>query len=179
MKAIADALRRRPWAAVVALLALAGVLGVGALYLATGGGDSKAAAARVCHPDLRRGVLPKWARGGFSDPVPRMPHVLGRSREIVAIVFGDPLFSPPSEKRNNKILWVSRRPVAAPSDLRIRAQRMERGRNVDRPVLRVVDGGPGPSIIDLPGAGCWRLTLSWSGRRDTVDLRYVRRARAT
>jgi len=155
----------------------AGLFGAGVLYLATAGGDSKEAAARVCHLDLRRGVLPEWSRGGFSDPVPRMPYALGRSREIVAIVFGDPLFWPPSEKRNNNILWVSGRPVTAPSDLRIRAQRMEGERNVDRPVLRVVDGGPGPSIVDLPRAGCCRLTLSWSGRQDTVDLRYVRRAR--
>jgi hypothetical protein len=179
MSAISDALRRRPWAAVVGPLGLICLFGTGVLSRVTAGGDSKAAAARVCQPDLRRGVLPEWARGGFSDPAPRMPHVLGRSREIVAIIWGDPLFSPPLERRNNKILWVSRAPVTTSSDLRIRAQRMEGRRNVDRPVRRVVKGGPGPSIVDLPGAGCWRLTLRWSGRQDTVDLRYVRRAPPT
>ena len=164
--------------------------GAGALYLATAGGETNgsaggetngsaggennAPAARACHPDVRRGALPSWARGGFSDPVPRMPHAVGRSREIAAIVFGDPLLSPPSQRRNNKILWVSRRPAADPSDLRILAQRMRRRQNVGEPAHRVVAGGPGPSIIDLPSAGCWRLTLSWSGRKDTLDLRYVR-----
>jgi hypothetical protein len=33
--------------------------------------------------------------------------------------------------------------------------------------------GTGPSIIDVPAAGCWRLTFSWSGRRDTLDLNYL------
>jgi uncharacterized protein involved in exopolysaccharide biosynthesis len=41
MMAIADALRRRPWAAVLASLV---VVGAGVLYLATAGGDPQAAA---------------------------------------------------------------------------------------------------------------------------------------
>jgi hypothetical protein len=47
-----------------------------------------------------------------------------------------------------------------------------------KPVMRQVTGGPGPSIVDLPAAGCWRLTLTWRqdpGRRqvrDTLDLAY-------
>jgi hypothetical protein len=116
-------------------------------------------------------VLPSWARGGFSSRAPRAPHAIGRSGEIAAIVFDDPLVWPPRKRRNNKLLWVSRRPGDDLSDLRIRAQRMDGARAVGRRVA----GGPGPSIIDLPGAGCWRLTLSWSGRQDTVDLRYERR----
>jgi hypothetical protein len=36
---------------------------------------------------------------------------------------------------------------------------------------REVAGGPGPSIVDLP-AGCWHLTLTWSGHTDALDLRY-------
>ena len=173
MKAMADVRRRRPWTAVVASLALACSLGAVVLYLATAGGETKASAARACDPELSRGVLPKWARAGFSDPAPRMPHALGRSGAIAAIVFGDPLSSPPSEEHSNKILWVSRRPVTALSHLRILAQRMERGRNAGPPARRVVEGGPGPSTVDLPRAGCWRLTLRWSGREDTLDLRYV------
>jgi hypothetical protein len=38
--------------------------------------------------------------------------------------------------------------------------------------MRVVPGGPGPSIVNLPQAGCWRLTLAWSGQTDTLDLAY-------
>jgi hypothetical protein len=131
--------------------------------------------APPCHSTVHHGVLPSWARTGFSDPRPRLPHVLGRSGEIAALVFGYPLRSPPAKDRGNKILWVSRRAVQPLSDLRIRAQRMEGGRRVGRPVARVVVGGPGPSGIDLPAPGCWRLTLRWSGRTDELDLRYVRR----
>jgi hypothetical protein len=131
--------------------------------------------APACHSAVHHGVLPTWARTGFSAPRPRLPHVIGRSGEIAALVFGYPLHSPPRKDRGNKILWVSRRAVKPLSDLRIRAQRMEGRRRVGRPVTRVVVGGPGPSGINLPAPGCWRLTLRWSGRADELDLRYVRR----
>jgi hypothetical protein len=146
-------------------------VGVAAASAAPAGSST----ARACHSSVRHGVLPSWARTGFSDPRPRLPHVIGRSGEIAALVFGYPLRSPPVKDRGNKILWVSRRAVKPLSDLRIRAQRMEGRRRVGRPVNRVVAGGPGPSGIDLPAPGCWRLTLRWSGRSDELDLRYVRR----
>jgi hypothetical protein len=129
----------------------------------------------ACHSVVRQGVLPTWARTGFSDPRPRLPHVLGRSGEIAALVFGYPLRSPAAKDRGNKILWVSRRDVKALSDLRIHAQRMDGRRRVGRPVTRVVVGGPGPSGINLPAPGCWRLTLRWSGRTDELDLQYAHR----
>jgi hypothetical protein len=59
------------------------------------------------------------------------------------------------------------------SDLRISAQRIAGATPVGARVLRRVMGGPGPSIIDLLAAGCWRLTLRWSRAVDTLDLRYV------
>jgi hypothetical protein len=43
---------------------------------------------------------------------------------------------------------------------------------VGAPVTRKVSGGPGPSIVNLPSPGCWRLTLRWSGRADSLDLSY-------
>jgi hypothetical protein len=132
------------------------------------------ASVRACHSDVRKGVLPTWARTGFSDPRPKLPHVLGRSGEIAALIFGYPLRSPPGKTRSNKILWVSRRAVEPLSDLRIRAQRMRGARRVGRHVVRVVRGGPGPSGINLPAPGCWRLTLQWSGRTDQLDLDYRR-----
>jgi hypothetical protein len=132
------------------------------------------ASARACHSALSKGVLPTWARTGFSDPRPKMPHVLGRSDEIAAVIFGYPLLSPPGKTRANKILWVSRRTVKPLSDLRIRAQRMRGTRRVGRHVVRVIRGGPGPSYVNLPSPGCWRLMLSWSGRSDSLDLEYRR-----
>jgi hypothetical protein len=127
----------------------------------------------ACHSAVGKGVLPTWARAGFSDPRPRLPHVLGRSGKIAALIFGYPLRSPEGRDRGNKILWVSRRDVKPLSDLRIHAQRMDGRRRVGRPVTRVVVGGPGPSGINLPAPGCWRLTLRWSGRTDELDLQYA------
>jgi len=43
---------------------------------------------------------------------------------------------------------------------------------IGSPVNRKVSGGPGPSIINLPTPGCWRLRVRWSGRADSLDLRY-------
>jgi hypothetical protein len=125
-------------------------------------------AARSCHAVVDRGVIPAWARTGFSDPEPRMPHVLGRHGRIVAILFGDPLVAPPARDRSNKILWVSHKRQQDPTTLRIRASRPGH-----RTLTRSVPGGPGPSLIDLP-AGCWHLHLRWADQRDRMDLRYAR-----
>src|ERR1700752_5313584 len=70
---------------------------------------------------IARGALPSWARTGFSDPNPSMPHVLGDSGRITAILFGDPLSEPPDKQRSNKILWVARDP--GHSELKIHAER--------------------------------------------------------
>jgi hypothetical protein len=150
---------------------------VAAVALATALLPSSAPASTpACHSAMRHGVLPPWARAGFSDPRPRMPHVLGRSGEIAAVVFGYPLLSPPAKNRANKILWVSRRPIKPPDELRIRAQRMRGDKPVGEHVVRVIQGGPGPSYLNLPARGCWRLSLQWSGRSDELDLDYLSRS---
>jgi hypothetical protein len=155
----------------LAVLALA----VGATVTAAAAGmSSSGAIVRPCQAQVQKGVLPTWARGGFSDRETRIPHVLGRSQRIVGILFGYPLLSPPRAGRNNKILWVAHKTPNA-SALRIRAQRMNGTSPVGRPVTRKVSGGPGPSIINLPSSGCWRLTLRWSNRIDSLDLRYLQR----
>jgi hypothetical protein len=155
------------------------VLVVGAVLVAlvvAGGGATVATAAAPCAPAIHRGVLPQWARGGFSDPRPRVAHVLGVHRRIAAILLGDPLTAPPRSQRSNKILWVAREaPGRGP--LLIRAQRMRGTHNVGGALARRVADGPGPSIIDLPTAGCWRLTLHWPGGTDRIDLRYALRRR--
>jgi hypothetical protein len=130
--------------------------------------------ARVlaCRSEVQIGVLPVWARAGFSEARPRMRYELGASGRIAAIPFGA-LNSPPAANHNNKILWVSH---ASPTDpgasLRILAQRMTETRRDGAPVMRAVSGGPGPSIINLPLPGCWRFTLRWSGQTDQLDLQY-------
>jgi hypothetical protein len=152
------------WVAVPAVLAALTILP------STSAGSSST--VPPCSSAVRKGTLPVWARGGFHPPTQRMPHVLGRSGAIVAILFSYPLkASPPARHPANKILWVSRRSWSAPTNLRISAQRMEGTRLLGKPVHRILQGGPGPSYVDLP-AGCWRLSLRWAGRTDGLDLRY-------
>lgn len=128
-------------------------------------------AAPACKSELHDGVLPTWARAGFSERRPRMPYVLGTAGRIAAIPFAS-LDSPPAAHHNNKILWVSRVATHYGHPLRIEAQRMAGTRRLGSPVARRVSGGPGPSIINLPSPGCWRFTLRWSGSTDTLDLHY-------
>jgi hypothetical protein len=143
---------RRGACLILALAALAGC-----------GGSTDA--VQDCHVD--RGVLPEWARTGFSDPEPRMPHVVGDAGRIAAVLFGDPLTAPPAPDRGNKILWVARRTPEPPAQLTIRATQG------DRTATRKVDVGP--SYVDLP-PGCWRLSLSWTGgHEDALDLAYAER----
>lgn len=114
--------------------------------------------------------LPIWARAGFHPPDMAMPHVLGARGDIVAILWvtRNALRAPPLANRSNKILWVSRLQQLPLSPLKIRASLAG-----TRVVYREIAGGPGPSQVNLPSAGCWTLDLSWSGHSDQVRLRYV------
>ena len=124
-----------------------------------------------CRPGVSRGVVPVWARAGFSERRPRMYRAVGRRGRIAALVFGYPLQALPGPERSNKILWVPRVRPPAGSRLRVSAQRMTGATPVDRPVVRVVD--PGPSTVDVPVAGCWRLSLTWPGGADQLDVEYT------
>ena len=104
---------------------------------------------------------------------PSALQALGRSGEIIAILFGGTLYAPPSEEVSNKILWVAKDGTSGPEGLVISAQRMDGTERLGDPVERVVEGGPGPSTIDLPEAGCWRLSLAWADETDSLDLEYV------
>ncbi|HEY3775632.1 MAG TPA: hypothetical protein VGL69_21695 [Solirubrobacteraceae bacterium] len=130
---------------------------------------------RACRSGLHVGVLPVWARSGFRAARPRTEFAVGRRDRIGAILFstGNYLDSPPAADHNNKILWVSRRRSHSGGTLRIQAQLIRGTRRIGAPVRRTVPGGPGPSIINLPAAGCWRLTLRWSGLSDQLDLDYI------
>jgi hypothetical protein len=144
---------RRGACLILALAALAGC----------GGSDDKQAAA--CAVD--KGVLPEWARTGFSEAEPEMPHVLGDAGEITAILFGYPLAAPPRPDHAgpaNKILWVPHDTPQTFTRLRITA------RHGDQTVKREVDLGP--SYVNLPQRGCWHLTLAWAGHEDALDLEY-------
>ncbi|MGZ4221373.1 MAG: hypothetical protein ACXVSU_09880 [Solirubrobacteraceae bacterium] len=123
-----------------------------ALVLA-GCGSSGPSPTRVsaCASQVKTGVLPQWARGGFSDPKPRMPYEVGRADSIAALVWGFPLLSPSPRKHNNKILWVSRVTTQPGSNLRIAAQRMQGHQAGRRPGL--ADGHGRSRPLDHQPAG--------------------------
>ena len=136
-------------------------------------GTASTGPAGACLSEVQNTVLPSWARGGFSDPTPTVPHVMGDQGDIVAILFGGTLHSPPSEEVNNKILWVATSGADPGGSLEIDAVLAGTSEHVSREV----PGGPGPSYVDLPAAGCWHLELTWGERadqQDSMDLDYVR-----
>jgi len=154
-------------------VAVAASVSVSGGWIEAGASPSKLSSAVPCASHVVDGVLPAWARSGFSDPKPRMPYEVGGHGEIAAIFWGFPLLAPPPRTHNNKILWVSKAPPTKSSALQITAQRMMGSRKLGLAVHREVTGGPGPSIINLPAAGCWRLGLHWSGHSDSLDLSYL------
>ncbi len=133
-----------------------------------------ASAANPCLSDVQNSPLPVWARDGFHPPGRSQPHVISAQGEITAVLWAWPcaLLAPPSSVRNNKILWVSKVGLTPESNLQISARRLVGSTLVGPAQQRVVIGGPGPSIINMPAAGCWRFTLRWSGHVDSVDLEY-------
>src|SRR3954452_10501277 len=133
-----------------------------AIGLLAGCGSSGKPEKTACGT-VDRGVLPSWARTGFSDAQPKIPHVIGEQGRITAILFEDML----SGDREKKVLWVARDPWTGTTDLEISARD---GKDV---VERTVAGGPGPSGLQLPHAGCWRLTLRWADLHDTLAVRYA------
>jgi hypothetical protein len=134
---------------------------------------SEPVAATSCASAVVYGSLPTWARAGFTPPSVAMPYVLGSRGDIVAVLWArhDPLVTPTPPGRANKILWVSKLSVG--SSLEITARQLIGGAAVGAVQRRTVLGGPGPSTIDMPTAGCWQFTLRWSGHVDTVNLPYA------
>lgn len=130
--------------------------------------DPAAQSASACSP-ISSGVLPLWARAGFSDPSPVSPFVTSHAGEVVAIIFADPLLAPAkSGGVANKILWVSKDGASTTGPLTISGT-LEGGTSTMR---ATVMGGPGPSIVDVPLAGCWRFNLSWGTHQDKIDIPY-------
>ena len=128
-------------------------------------GDSAAgpSGTSACTP-LDTGPIPVWARSGFTgDSYP--PFATSSSGNLVAIVFGDPLSAPPADDHNNKILWVYR--GGAPGNLDVTAHR----EGSDQVVHRQIPAGP--SIVDMPAAGCWVMDLQIGDHHDRIALRWT------
>ena len=157
-------------------IAIGPLVGVAALicaFVARPSDGARSVASTACAAHVRHDVLPVWMRGGFSGPRPRVPYAIGEKGQIAGVLFAWPLHSPLLSGQRNKILWVPRHLSKSVAPLWIRLQRMNGVQKVGAPVRRVISTGPGPSYVDVPVAGCWRATLTWSGRRDTIDLVYT------
>jgi hypothetical protein len=150
--------------------AAAVVFGVGVTGL-PGHGSSQTAASQValsCATSVQTSPLPVWARDGFTPPDQPIAHVTGTGGDIVGVLFGS-LHAPTVGDQGNKILWVARvAGGAGDPDLKIHATLNGSTLAVDR----VVSGGPGPSLIDVPRAGCWTFTLSWNDHQEQVAVPY-------
>jgi hypothetical protein len=115
-------------------------------------------------------VLPTWARAGFSGPEPTSPFVMSTSGAMVAIIFASPLVSPALPDLGNKILWVTKDDSSAGDTLHITGHK-EGGTET---MQATVEGGPGPSLINVPAPGCWQFDLSWGSHHDTIAIPYAR-----
>lgn len=97
-------------------------------------------------------------------------YLLGEHNQIVAALFGYPYHAPSGGAKVNKIRWVPRDDSPGSAQLTIRA-------TLDSTALRVTRVvSLGSSVVDLPQAGCWRLSLSWPGHSDRVYLAYQPRS---
>lgn len=152
------------WAPIAAAVAVTAV--VASIMMSRPGAVIPAAPTpSACRP-VPTAVLPTWARAGFSDPVPRAQYERSDSGHLLAILFG-PLVAPPAPALGNKILWVADN--ARPGDTLYISGRLEDGTAT---MQAVVEGGPGPSGIDVPAPGCWLFDLTWGIHHDTINLAY-------
>jgi len=109
---------------------------------------------------------PIWAQGGFSIARgrPWVPWALGTPGDAIAYLFATQLVAEGRrpDGTQNKVLWVVR------DGGRSQVQGHPLGRS--RPAVSI-DGGP--SIVDVPTAGCWSFQVTWgshSTRTSVIDL---------
>jgi len=105
---------------------------------------------------LTDALPPTWAQGGWSQPQAPwpVPWTLGTGGNAIAYVFANELVagaSPRVNGTNNKVLWVAK---GAPPNFTVEAHPL----GYDQPVVTIAGG---PSIVDLPTAGCWTFHLAW------------------
>jgi hypothetical protein len=94
----------------------------------------------------------------------------------VAVMFGFPLRAGTPTDPRNKVLWIMRLPRRG-SPLRISASPVGGGGGARARVHSSwpANSGPGeiyPSYVNVPHAGCWRVTVRWAHHTDTIDLPY-------
>jgi len=114
---------------------------------------------------------PLWAQGGWSHaqgtPWP-VPWAFGTEQTSVAYLFATQLVagtSPRVDGSQNKVVWEAK---DSPSGGNVVVEGHPLGES--QPVVTIPGG---PSITDVPTAGCWTFRLSWNSngpRNSTINL---------
>jgi hypothetical protein len=114
---------------------------------------------------------PVWAQGGWSvakgTPWP-VPWAFGTHNDTLAYVFATQLVAgvgPRVDGSQNKVLWEAE---DSPSGADVLVEGHPSGKS--QPAVTIAGG---PSITDVPTAGCWTFRLSWGSNgqhRSTINL---------
>ncbi len=112
---------------------------------------------------------PLWAQGGWTKLTPwPVPWAFGTENTTVAYLFATQLVagnSPRVDGSQNKVLWEAK---DSPSGANVLVEAHPLGES--QPVVTIPGG---PSITDVPTAGCWTFRLSWNSngpRSSTINL---------
>ncbi len=102
---------------------------------------------------------PQWAQGGWTrtnGPWP-VPWAFGTHGDAIAYLFATKLVaggSPRADGSNNKVLWEVK---DSPSGANVVVEGRPLGEY--QPLVTIAGG---PSITDVPTAGCWTFRLIWA-----------------
>jgi hypothetical protein len=112
---------------------------------------------------------PLWAQGGWTKLTPwPVPWAFGTENTTVAYLFATQLVagsSPRVDGSQNKVLWEAK---DSPSGANVLVEGHPFGES--QPVVTIPGG---PSITDIPTAGCWTFQLSWTSagtHTSTINL---------
>jgi hypothetical protein len=112
---------------------------------------------------------PLWAQGGWTKLTPwPVAWAYGTENTTVAYLFATQLVagsSPRADGSQNKVLWEAK---DSPSGANVLVEGHPLGES--QPVVTIPGG---PSITDVPTAGCWTFRLSWNSngpRSSTINL---------
>lgn len=120
---------------------------------------------------LTDAIPPVWAQGGWTNPAGQpwwVPWAFGTQHTTVAYLFATQLVAGPSPRvngTNNKVLWEAK---DLPSGGGVTVVGHPLGQS--QPVVTIAGG---PSITDVPTAGCWTFVLSWGANgqhSSTINL---------
>ena len=131
---------------------------------------TQAPAPAGCSTPSTATPIPSSARD--ANPPAGTPRLLSPDGKVLAVVFGNPLYSPESPSRANKILWIVREPRGGKPLVITATLPGSRAVHLSFPA----DSVPGqiyPSDNNVRKPGCWHFTLSWNGHHSSMNLRYI------